>query len=77
MACLIVSMINFIPTPSRLLFLFVPVYVTLLPNVLVLYKSRKYRFLIELGIIFVFAFVMYRNIYVQNTYQILPYKSVF
>lgn len=75
-ACLIVSMISFLPTPSRLLFLFIPVYITLVPNMISLHENRKYKLAMYLGIILVFMFFMYRNIYVQNAYDILPYKSV-
>lgn len=77
LACMIVSMISFLPTPSRLLFLFIPVYITLIPNTIFLYKDEKYKFFIKFMAFLIFAFFMYRNVYVQNAYEILPYKSIF
>jgi len=76
-ACIIVSMISVLPTPSRLLFLFIPVYITLIPNLIKKYKNAKIRFVLYLIIFLFLAYFMYKNIYIQDDYHILPYEDIF
>lgn len=76
-ACFVVSIASQLPTPSRLLFLFIPVYITLIPNMISIFKLGKVRFLLLIGTGTYFAFFMYGNIFIQNAYNILPYQDVF
>lgn len=77
MACMVIAMISQLPTPSRLYFLFVPVYITLIPNMIKQYNLIKTRsWLMFLTTLYFFVFG-YWNIFVQDAYNILPYHSVF
>jgi hypothetical protein len=73
-ACLIVSIIGYLPTPGRLLFLFIPVYITLIPNMIALYKNSYARLVLYGLTIFVSAIFMYWFLFVQNIYMVLPYR---
>lgn len=75
-ACMVISMINFLPTPTRILYLFIPIYITLIPNTISLYKNKNIRLLLYLGTIVVLIFLMYELLFVQNSYEVLPYRFI-
>lgn len=75
-ACMVVAMISYLPTPSRLLFLFIPVYITLIPNLVVQYKNKNIRVILYLIVVSVCIFFMYELLFVQNSYGVLPYNHV-
>ncbi|MDE3750530.1 EpsG family protein [Pediococcus pentosaceus] len=76
-ACLVVSIIGYLPTPVRLLFLFIPVYITLIPNVISLYRNRYARLILYGITIMVSAVFMYWFLFIQNIYMVLPYRYNF
>lgn len=76
MACLIVSMINFLPTPTRLLYLFIPVYITLIPNIISFYEDKRLKVFIYLITIVMLGLLMYELLFVQNSYSVLPYRFI-
>ncbi|PEG75341.1 hypothetical protein CP371_06970 [Pediococcus acidilactici] len=75
-ACLIVSMINFLPTPTRLLYLFIPVYITLIPNIISFYEDKRLKVFIYVAIVIILSMLMYVLLFVQNSYSVLPYRFV-
>ncbi|MBF7140306.1 EpsG family protein [Pediococcus pentosaceus] len=76
-ACLVVSIIGYLPTPVRLLFLFMPVYITLIPNVISLYRNKYTRIMLYGITIIVSAIFMYWFLFIQNIYMVLPYRYNF
>jgi len=76
-ACAVVAMISVVPTPSRLLFLFIPVYITLVPNLICEYKDWETRTVVKIFFVLFFILFTYQSVFVQDTYGILPYHDVF
>lgn len=76
-ACIIMAMAAQLPTPSRLYYLFAPIYITLIPNLINRYKNAKVRLLLVVMFVIGFGLVLYWNVFKQGAYNILPYKDVF
>ncbi len=73
-ACIIISIIGYLPTPGRLLFLFTPVYITLIPNTIALYKNNLTKMIFFGATVMVAIVFMYWFLFVQNLYAVLPYR---
>lgn len=77
MACFVIAMISELPTPSRLLYLFIPIYIILIPNLIDMFKNSKVRLFIGFIFVVILSLFMYRYVYMNNVYQILPYQDIF
>ncbi|URZ87629.1 EpsG family protein [Floricoccus penangensis] len=77
MGCLIVSMISLLPTPSRLLYMFIPVYITLVPNLLRKIDDKYLKIYAYFAIVLFYCIFFYLYVIVKNTYMTLPYQDVF
>ncbi|MCH4102293.1 EpsG family protein [Pediococcus acidilactici] len=73
-ACIIISIIGYLPTPGRLLFLFTPIYITLIPNTIAIYKNNFMKMFLFGITITVSVVFMYWFLFVQNMYAVLPYR---
>lgn len=77
LACLTVPLISVLPTPSRILFMFIPIYITLIPNLIKRVPKPILRGILEVIVCSFYVYFMYKNIYVQDDYHILPYRDIF
>ena len=76
-ACLVVAMIAKLPTPSILLFLFIPIYITLVPNMGSVIKDARIRHLVYSAISVILVLFFIRFVLIQNTYGTVPYQDIF
>ncbi|MFQ4155227.1 EpsG family protein [Pediococcus pentosaceus] len=76
MACIVISIINVLPTPSRTLFLLVPIYITLIPNLISEIEDKKMKYILYICVIIFFSVFFYKNVIEGNAYEILPYRDI-
>lgn len=76
MACMVVSIINVLPTPSRTLFLLVPIYITLVPNIISEIEEKRVKYIVYILLLIFFSIFFYKNVIEGNAYEILPYRDV-
>lgn len=73
--CLVISIISILPTPSRLIYLLLPVQIILLPNIISVVDNREIRIMLYLLIIVFFVAFFIQNVFVSNIYHTLPFQT--
>lgn len=63
------------PTPSRIVYMFLPIYIILIPNIYGLIKKTNNKLLYISFIFFIFLIFFIYSIMYKNFYETLPYKT--
>ena len=66
-----------LPTPSRVIFMFAPVHIVLIPNLLNEIKSKKIRMFILFFLISFLGIFFSVMVFKRNVYETIPYKTFF
>jgi len=70
-------LMSIFPTPSRIIYLFIPVYFVLIPNILFVLPDKRFRVIVKSFYFILFTLFFYRMVFNSNVYETLPYQSIF
>jgi len=75
---MIFSLLSFaIPGSFRVFYMFIPIYMSLIPNMLASVSHDGLRFILKLGFIAMFILLFIYVIFMQNQNETLPYQTIF
>lgn len=66
-----------IPGSFRVFYMFIPIYMSLIPNMLSSVSNNALRFVLKIGIMAMFILLFVYVILMQNQNETLPYQSIF